>query len=95
MAQARITCLSQVLPLTHCAAVGDAKCMADLRETLLYFAYGSKMLTRRLTARTPSAVVVGNSYVEGYRLTFDKVSTDGSRWDPEQSLCRLQIPEEV
>jgi len=52
--------------------------MADLRETFLYFAYGSNMLTRRLTARTPSAVSVGNAYVEGYRLTFDKVSTDGS-----------------
>ena len=52
--------------------------MADLHETVLYFAYGSNMLTRRLTIRTPSAVAVGNAYVEGYRLTFDKVSTDGS-----------------
>jgi gamma-glutamylcyclotransferase len=52
--------------------------MADLRETFLYFAYGSNMLTRRLTARTPSAVAVATAYVEGYRLTFDKVSSDGS-----------------
>jgi gamma-glutamylcyclotransferase len=52
--------------------------MANERETFLYFAYGSNMLTRRLSARTPSAVAVGTAYVEGYRLTFDKVSTDGS-----------------
>jgi gamma-glutamylcyclotransferase len=44
----------------------------------LYFAYGSNMLTRRLAARTPSATVVTTGYVEGYRLTFDKVSSDGS-----------------
>lgn len=44
----------------------------------LYFAYGSNMLTRRLTARTPSAVPLGAAFVEGYRLTFDKVSRDGS-----------------
>jgi hypothetical protein len=42
-------------------------------ETFLCFAYGSNMLTRRLAARTPSAVAVGTAYVEGYRLTFDKV----------------------
>ena len=52
--------------------------MADLRETFLYFAYGSNMLTRRLSARTPSAVPLATAYAEGYRLTFDKVSTDGS-----------------
>jgi gamma-glutamylcyclotransferase len=52
--------------------------MADLHETFLYFAYGSNMLTRRLSARTPSAVAVGNAYVEGYRLSFDKASMDGS-----------------
>jgi gamma-glutamylcyclotransferase (GGCT)/AIG2-like uncharacterized protein YtfP len=43
-----------------------------------YFAYGSNMLTRRLAARTPSATVVTTGYVDGYRLAFDKVSTDGS-----------------
>jgi hypothetical protein len=45
---------------------------------VLIFAYGSNMLERRLTARTPSAIPVGTAYVEEYRLTFDKVSTDGS-----------------
>jgi hypothetical protein len=52
--------------------------MATTPETFLYFAYGSNMLTSRLTRRTPSATAVGIAYVEGYRLTFDKVSTDGS-----------------
>jgi|SRR5665213_1047403 len=44
----------------------------------LYFAYGSNMLTRRLRARAPSALAVGTGFVEGYRLTFDKVSRDRS-----------------
>jgi gamma-glutamylcyclotransferase len=52
--------------------------MAVTPETFLYFAYGSNMLTSRLTLRTHSATAVGVAYVEGYRLTFDKVSTDGS-----------------
>src|SRR5688572_25374623 len=49
-------------------------------KTFLYFAYGSNMLTRRLTApkRAPSAVTIGTGFVQGYRLTFDKVSTDRS-----------------
>lgn len=41
-----------------------------------YFAYGSNMLSRRLRApeRAPSAQAEGIGYVEGYRLTFDKLS---------------------
>ena len=51
-----------------------------MAEDFLYFAYGSNLLTRRLTApeRAPSAVPLGIGFVEGHRLTFDKVSTDGS-----------------
>jgi hypothetical protein len=49
-----------------------------MANTFLYFAYGSNMLTRRLRKRTPSAVAIGTGFVEGHRLTFDKVSTDGS-----------------
>lgn len=47
---------------------------------ILYFAYGSNMLTRRLRApdRCPSAVVVDLGFVSGRRVTFDKVSNDGS-----------------
>ena len=49
-------------------------------STFLYFAYGSNMFTRRLAApmRAPSAVVEGIGFVEGRRLTFYKVSKDGS-----------------
>lgn len=36
------------------------------------------MLTRRLRVRTPSARVDGTGYIAGHRLTFDKVSADGS-----------------
>jgi len=48
--------------------------------TYKYFAYGSNMLTRRLTTadRAPSARPIGIGYVEGRRLTFDKASEDGS-----------------
>lgn len=51
-----------------------------MTDSFLYFAYGSNMLSRRLKARerTPSAQVIGAGFVEGYRLTFDKVSTDRS-----------------
>ena len=51
---------------------------ADMSGTYLYFAYGSNMFARRLAARTPSAVRITTAYVDGRRLTFDKVSTDGS-----------------
>lgn len=49
-------------------------------NTFVYFAYGSNMLSRRLQAkeRTPSAVAIGIGFVQGRRLTFDKVSRDGS-----------------
>lgn len=47
-------------------------------RTFLYFAYGSNMLTRRLKDRTPSADAVSTGFVEGHRLSFDKVSRDGS-----------------
>ena len=43
----------------------------------LYFAFGSNMSSRRLTApgRAPSATRVTVGYVPGRRLTFDKFST--------------------
>jgi hypothetical protein len=54
--------------------------LVEIPTTFKYFAYGSNMLTRRLTAknRAPSAKVVGTGYIEGRRLTFDKLSQDGS-----------------
>jgi len=52
--------------------------MASDNQSFLYFAYGSNMLTRRLAARTPSAVPEGFGYIEYFRLAFDKPSRDGS-----------------
>jgi gamma-glutamylcyclotransferase len=49
-----------------------------MANTFLYFGYGSNMLTSRLRAQTPSANPEGIGFVEGHRLTFDKVSLDGS-----------------
>jgi len=45
-----------------------------------YFAYGSNMCSRRLQdpTRVPSASPIATGYITGYRLTFDKVSKDGS-----------------
>jgi len=49
-------------------------------DTFVYFAYGSNMLTCRLQAsdRAPSAQSIGVGFVEGRRLTFDKLGRDGS-----------------
>ena len=52
-----------------------------MANRFLYFAYGSNMLTRRLRTadRAPSAWREDIGYVEGYRLTFDKLSA-GERY---------------
>ena len=47
-------------------------------QTILYFAYGSNMLSARLRERVPSAIVVGAGHVQGQKLAFDKPSDDGS-----------------
>lgn len=51
--------------------------MPQFARDFLYFAYGSNMSSRRLTApgRAPSATPVTVGYVLGRRLTFDKFST--------------------
>jgi len=46
--------------------------------SLLYFSYGSNMLTSRLTARCSSAKVVGTAIARGHVLEFSKKSIDGS-----------------
>ena len=46
--------------------------------SFLYFAYGSNMLTARLTARCPSAKVIGTASVSNHTLEFTKPSTDNS-----------------
>ena len=53
-----------------------------------YFAYGSNMLTRRLTSpeRAPCAMFVDTGFVAGRQLTFDKLSCDGSgKCDAEET----------
>ncbi|MFB6248924.1 MAG: gamma-glutamylcyclotransferase family protein [Salinibacter sp.] len=45
---------------------------------MLYFGYGSNMLTARLRARVPSATPRSTGHVDGYRLRFHKRSQDGS-----------------
>jgi gamma-glutamylcyclotransferase (GGCT)/AIG2-like uncharacterized protein YtfP len=47
-------------------------------DSLLYFAYGSNMLTRRLQARTPSARAVGTATLSGFEMRWHMLSTDGS-----------------
>ncbi|MEM9229765.1 MAG: gamma-glutamylcyclotransferase family protein [Pseudomonadota bacterium] len=41
---------------------------------MLYFAYGSNLLTPRLTARCASARVIGTARLEGYRMAIAKES---------------------
>ena len=43
-----------------------------------YFAYGSNMLTERLTARCPSAEPVGPAEARGYGVSYCLYSTDDS-----------------
>ncbi len=43
-----------------------------------YAAYGSNLHPARLTARTPSATLLGTARVPGWSLTFHKRSRDGS-----------------
>lgn len=46
--------------------------------TFLYFAYGSNVLSTRLTARCPTARRVGIALARGHSLHFAKKSVDGS-----------------
>ncbi len=45
---------------------------------MLYFAYGSNMLTARLRRRVPTAQPVGLALLQGHILRFHKVGQDGS-----------------
>lgn len=48
-------------------------------DTIDYFAYGSNMSSRRLSARLPTCVPIGAATLSGYRLEFHKPSMkDGS-----------------
>jgi len=47
-------------------------------EPVIYFAYGSNMLTARLRARIPSCEPIGTATLPGHALKFHKRSKDGS-----------------
>ena len=47
-------------------------------NTILYFAYGSNMSTRRLVARVSSARAVSVAMLSGHSLEFHKIGKDGS-----------------
>jgi gamma-glutamylcyclotransferase len=49
-----------------------------MSSTLLYFAYGSNLLTRRLRERTPSAQVVAVAALPQHGLRWHKAAQDGS-----------------
>ncbi len=44
----------------------------------LYFAYGSNMSSRRLSARVTGARSLGRAHLDGWRLAFNKPGRDGS-----------------
>jgi gamma-glutamylcyclotransferase len=49
-----------------------------LENTMIYFAYGSNMLTARLLSRCLGAEKIEPAFLTGYTLGFDKRSRDGS-----------------
>ncbi|WP_404341194.1 gamma-glutamylcyclotransferase family protein [Pseudoalteromonas mariniglutinosa] len=46
--------------------------------TFYNFSFGSNMSSSRLLARLPNAKRIGTATLQGYQLSFDMVSTDGS-----------------
>lgn len=47
---------------------------SEQADTVLYFAYGSNMSSKRLQARVPSATVFGRAVLRGHQLRFHKHS---------------------
>jgi len=47
-------------------------------DAAFVFSYGSNMLTRRIRARTQSAISVTAGEIRGYRMAFHKRGVDGS-----------------
>src|ERR1700756_1898091 len=59
--------------------IGELALLAQGHEnTMIYFAYGSNMLTNRLLSRCSDAKTIGPAFLTGYTLCFDKRSRDGS-----------------
>src|SRR5208337_275145 len=46
--------------------------------TVFYFAYGSNMLSSRLTSRVASAKTIGRAVLNNWAVIFNKKSKDGS-----------------
>ena len=66
----------------------------ELDAAMYYFAYGSNMLTRRLTAaaRGPSARAIAVGKLLGRQLQFHKVGLDGSgKCDAELTECATDV----
>lgn len=59
-------------------ALNLAAVPASPPDTVLNFAYGSNLLTRRIQARVPSARVVTLATLAGHRLCWHKMGRDGS-----------------
>lgn len=63
-------------------------------DTFLYFAYGSNMALRRLSAtkRCPSARPLGAAELRGYELRWHKLSKDGSgKCDVVRGSCTVRV----
>lgn len=45
---------------------------------MFYFAYGSNMLTSRLTDRVGEVRLIGSALLQGYNLAFNKLGGDGT-----------------
>ncbi len=52
--------------------------MKDKQKNIHYFAYGYNMSTKRLKDRVGEIDVIGKAKLKNYRLTFNKLSDNGS-----------------
>ncbi len=50
----------------------------DHKNSILYFAYGSNMSTKRLRGRIPNVRLIGIAVLKDYAFTCNKASKDGS-----------------
>src|SRR5271170_4454468 len=76
------TIIAPFIIVSRLVAIGgiyqESSMAAIVTGKFIYFAYGSNMFTRRIAARVPSAIFSGTGYIRERRLTFNKVSIDGS-----------------
>ncbi len=56
-----------------------------------YFAYGSNMLSKRMLERIPESEVVGIACLSDWKLTWNKVSRDGSGKANLKKLKKSQV----